>query len=71
MNTELLKDIFSYHAPKTEQKPIYEKINELFLNLATELAPLLPDGAGKVVTIRKIAEARMQANATVALEGKF
>jgi Xaa-Pro aminopeptidase len=71
MSTEQLKEIFSYHAPTAEQREIYEKINAAFLACAETIDPLLPEGPGKTVAIRKLAEARMQANASVALEGKF
>ena len=71
MNPDLIKDIFTYHPPKPEQIAIYEQINKMFLNIAQQLTLILPEGPGKTTAIRKLAECRMQANATVALEGKF
>ncbi len=64
-------DIFSYHPPTAEQREIYERINLAFQECAIAVAPLLPDGPGKTVAIRKLADARMAANAAVALEGRF
>lgn len=71
MSPEQIKDIFTYHAPTEEQRKLYEQINAGFTHLALELNVLLPEGPGKTVAIRKLAEARMQANASVALNGSF
>lgn len=66
-----IRDIFSYHAPTEEQRETYERINAAFIQLVLEVEPLLPDGPGKTAAIRKLADARMAANAAVALEGRF
>jgi hypothetical protein len=64
-------EIFSYHPPTPDQRMTYERINAAFIDLAIEIAPFLPDGPGKTAAIRKLADARMAANAAVALGGKF
>lgn len=66
-----IEDIFSYHAPGPEQRETYEQINAAFVECAKTIAPLLPAGPGKTVAIRKLSDARMAANAAVALDGKF
>lgn len=66
-----IRDIFSYHAPSDEQRAVYEQINAAFIECALKIAPLLPPGPGKTVAIRTLAWARMEANASVALQGKF
>jgi hypothetical protein len=66
-----ITDIFSYHPPTQVQRETYEEINEAFIECANAIVPLLPDGPGKTVAIRKLSDARMAANASVALEGKF
>lgn len=66
-----IREIFSYHAPTPEQRETYEQINAAFIECALEVSTLLPDGPGKTVAIRKLADARMAANAAVALEGRF
>jgi hypothetical protein len=71
MTNEQIREIFSYHPPTPEQREIYEKINAAFIQCAGAIEPLMPEGPGKTVAIRKLAEARMQANASVALEGRF
>lgn len=71
MTDEQLKDIFTYHAPTEEQRAKYEQINAAFLECAKVVNVFTPEGPGKTVAIRKLAEARMQANASIALEGRF
>lgn len=71
MTKDQIKDIFSYHPPTPEQREVYERINAAFIACAEAIEPLLPEGPGKTVAIRKLSEARMQANASVALEGRF
>jgi len=71
MTDEQLKDVFTYHAPTEEQRGLYERINAAFLECARVVNAVSPDGPGKTVAIRKLADARMQANASIALEGRF
>lgn len=70
-NAEEIAEIFTYHAPTVTQQKIYQQINQAFVRCASEVATLLPDGPGKTVAIRKLADARMACNAAVALEGRF
>ena len=71
MTEDQLKDVFSYHAPTEKQREVYEKINAAFLDCARVVNAVTPEGPGKTVAIRKLSDARMQANASVALEGRF
>ena len=71
MTKEQIKHIFSYHPPTAEQREVYEQINAAFIACAEAIEPLLPEGPGKTVAIRKLADARMAANASVSLEGLF
>ncbi len=71
MTENQLKDIFTYHPPTPEQREIYEKINVAFLECAHVVNTVTPEGPGKTAAIRKLSDARMQANASVALEGRF
>jgi len=68
---QFIEEVFSYHAPTAEQRETYEKINAAFIACAKAVLPLLPIGDGKVAATRKLSDARMQANASVALEGRF
>jgi len=71
MTDNQLKDIFTYHPPTPEQREIYEKINAAFLECAHVVNAVAPEGPGKTAAIRKLSDARMQANASIALEGRF
>lgn len=71
MTDTQLKDIFTYHAPTEEQRGKYERINAAFLECAHVVNEVTPEGLGKTIAIRKLADARMQANASIALEGRF
>lgn len=71
MTQEQIKNIFSYHPPTVEQQEVYQKINEAFQQTATTINELMPAGPGATVAIRKLSEARMAANAAVALNGTF
>lgn len=71
LSDEEVKNIFTYHPPNADQRDSYEKINAMFQSVAVTLNATLPEGPGKTVAFRKLSEARMQANACVALEGKF
>jgi superfamily II DNA or RNA helicase len=68
---EAIKEVFSYHAPTPEQAAVYEKINQAFQQCAKDVLALLPNGAGKTIAVRKLSDARMAANASVALNGQF
>lgn len=71
MTEEQLQDIFTYHAATIDQVELYNAVNDAFLACAKTINKVLPEGAGKTVAIRKLSEARMQANHSIALEGRF
>jgi hypothetical protein len=71
MTDDQLKVIFSYHAATEAQRVSYDQINAAFLECARVINAAVPEGPGKTVAIRKLSEARMQANHCVALEGVF
>lgn len=71
MTDDQLKEIFSYHAATETQRLAYEQINTAFLECAQVVNAAVPEGPGKTVAIRKLSEARMQANHCIALEGRF
>ncbi len=71
MTNEQLENIFTYHPPVNGEREAYEQINASFLETAKVINELMPNGPGATVAIRKLAEARMAANAAVALKGTF
>lgn len=68
---ESLLDIFSYHAPTPDQIPKYEAIRKAALNFSAVVMDNTPGSADQTTAIRKIREAVMTANASIALDGKY
>lgn len=71
MDEALIDHIFTFHKATPEQAAIYDALTDYFRWLARKLNEKLPEGPGKTVAIRKLSDARMAANAAVALEGRF
>ncbi len=63
-----LDRLFAYHAPTDEQVPRYTAINEAAKQFAIVVLENTPTCADQSAAIRLIREARMTANAAVALE---
>lgn len=68
---EVLDDIFSYHPPNDEQRVNYENIRNAAKVFAQSIINNTPASVDQTVAIRKIREAVMIANASIALEGKY
>lgn len=66
---ENLKDVFRYQAPTPEQVEAYEAINAAAENLARVILENTPACADQQAAIRHVRDARMTANAAVALGG--
>lgn len=64
---EEIENRFTYHAPVGDQAERYKKISEAAKQLALVIKENTPDCADQTVAIRKVEEARMAANATIAL----
>jgi len=62
-----LNNVFSYHAPKGDQPQRYEKIREAAKIFAKVIEECCPYSADKSAAIRKIREAVMTANASIAI----
>ncbi len=60
--------LFKYHAPKPEQLPKYEALRESAKSFAKSIVELTPPGADQSAALRKVREAVMTANASIALE---
>lgn len=65
-----LDDVFSYHAPTGDQSSKYAVLR----NAAKEFAQIIllecPPSADRSAALRKVREAVMTANVSIALEGK-
>jgi hypothetical protein len=66
---EVVAEFFKYHAPNETTIPKYAAINQAAKNFAEVILANCPPGADRSDAIRKIREARMTANAAIALNG--
>lgn len=67
---EKLDDVFSYHKPTEEQVPKYEALRSSAKAFAACILESCPPSADRTASLRKVREAVMTANASIALEGK-
>lgn len=65
-----LSNWFSYHTPTEQQVGQYQAIREAALRLAEVVLTNTPGSADQTAAIRKIREAVMTANASIACGGK-
>ena len=66
MKTEDLSNIFTYHSPKGDQPYKYEEIRNLAHSLARLICEYSPDSRERSLSITKLEEAVMWANAGIA-----
>lgn len=66
---EIVAEVFKYHPPTGATLPKYAAINQAAKFFAEVILANCPRGADRADAIRKIREARMTANAAVALNG--
>lgn len=66
-----LDNIFSYHAPTSEQVEQYQNIRDAAKEFAKVVIANSPICADQMVAIRKIREAVMTTNAAIALNGEL
>lgn len=66
-----IDNIFTYHKPTPRQQEQYELIRVSAKVLANVIIACTPECADQTAAIRKLREAVMTANASIALEGKL
>jgi glycyl-tRNA synthetase beta subunit len=66
-----IEHVFSYHAPTGDQPQKYERIREAAKQLATVIQDNTPQCADQTAALRKVREAVMTANASIALDGRL
>lgn len=66
---EDVEEMFTYHAPKENQIPLYEDIRRDAKLLAHTILRCTPGCADQSAAIRLLREVVMTANASIALEG--
>jgi hypothetical protein len=64
-----LDNIFKYHAPTPDQLPKYEALRNAAKTFAQAIVDNSPAGPDQTAAIRKVREAVMTANASIALKG--
>jgi len=66
---EIVAELFRYHPPRPRDLAKYSAINQAAKNFAEVLLQNCPPCADRSASIRMIREARMTANAAIALDG--
>lgn len=69
VNKSNVDDVMTYHKPTDEQLPKYAAVKEAITHAANVIIDNVPECADRTVAIRKLREARMDANAAIALNG--
>ncbi len=67
MTAPEIRQLFTYHPPKGDQVDRYEDLRMEALKLAQSINNLCPDSAERTLAIRKLQEAVMWANASIAI----
>ncbi len=68
-DAEILAELFRYHPPTDETLPKFAAINQAAKNFAEIVLQNCPASADRSAAIRLIRDARMTANAAIALNG--
>jgi hypothetical protein len=68
-DAQILAELFRYHPPTVENLPKFAAINQAAKNFAEIVLQNCPPSADRSAVIRLIRDARMTANASVALNG--
>jgi hypothetical protein len=68
-SAEILAELFKYHPPTPETLPKFAAINQAAKNFAEVVLQNCPGSSDRSAAIRLIRDARMTANAAVALNG--
>ena len=66
---DLVNDVFEYHAPTPEDVEAYKQIRAAAKVFAFTIVRTCPRSADRSVALRKVREAVMTANASIALRG--
>lgn len=67
---EKLENWFTYHAPTPEQLPKFQAIRDAGLAFATTIVENTPPSADQTAAVRKVREAVMTANQSIACNGE-
>jgi len=67
---QMLENWFTYHSPTPEQLPAFQAIRDAGFTLAKVIVENSPSSADQTAAIRKVREAVMTANASIACKGQ-
>jgi hypothetical protein len=70
MTHDQIENWFTYHAPSGDDQVAYEKLRSAARSFASAINELCPESADKTAAIRKVREAAMTANASIACKGQ-
>lgn len=70
MTTDQIDNWFTYHAPTSDDLVAYDKLRSSAKAFASAINEICPESADKTAAIRKVREAVMTANASIACRGK-
>lgn len=65
-----IDNLFTYHKPRPDQIPKYDAINEAAKAFARAIDEHCPASADRSAAVRLVQQARMTANASIALDGE-
>lgn len=71
VNTENVDRAFTYQTPTEDMQPKFKVVSEALKNAAKVILENVPECADRSVALRKLREARMDANAAISLKGEF
>lgn len=66
-----IAEIFTYHAPDSDQQAAYQKLRDAAAAFAAVLIDQTPPSADQSAALRMLRECVMTANAAIALRGKY
>jgi len=67
---EKLNNWFTYHTPLPAQIPLYGRMRDAAKDFARVIMECTPESADQTAALRKVREAVMTANASIACNGK-
>lgn len=68
--TDDLEKLFTYQPPTLEMQPHFKAISEAALAFARVIVEHVPSSADRTLAIQHLIDARMRANAAIALDGQ-
>ena len=69
VNQQNVEAVFTYQKSEADQIPKYEAIREAFITCARAVLEHVPECADRSAALRSLRDARMEANAAIALRG--